>query len=173
VPLAVLAVVAALGICGGARAETSEGQGTVPPAAAQPATIEQTIYAPPNRWLIAGGVIGFVGAYVPAVIVAVANSSTYNNQLYIPVAGPWLDLDKRPQCGNAIGQTGCGTALAYQIALIVDGVVQALGVAAIGVGAVIPEKRTHVVQAKVERPRILVAPTVTNTSAGAAVVGAF
>ncbi len=168
--VASLAVVAALAWPVASRAEATT---PAPAAATQPTTEEQTSYAAPNRWILGGGILGFVGSYAPAVAVALANSSSFNNQLYIPVAGPWLDLAKRPSCGTGLGQTSCVTEDAYQVLLVIDGMVQALSVVAIGVGAVVPEKRTRRVIAKAPSPRVMFTPTISPTSYGGAVVGSF
>jgi hypothetical protein len=133
----------------------------VPPTpASQPTTLEETTYVPPNRAIIAGGVAAFLGAYLPGVVVAIANDKSYDDKLYIPVAGPWVALSDRPPCGSGIGQTSCTLSNTYEWLLISSGIVQGLGVIAIALGVVVPERRTHLVSAPTaERPSVQVVPT--------------
>jgi hypothetical protein len=139
---------------------TSRADGTATSSGtAAPIVIEQTSYSPPNRALIAGGIAGFVGAYVPSVIVAVSNGNSFDRNLYIPVVGPWLDLANRPGCGG--GQTSCARESGFAALLIVDGVVQVLGPVATALGFVVPERHRVIVTAKadeVEKPSLHVAP---------------
>jgi hypothetical protein len=126
-------------------AGAAQSQGSGPGVA-----VEQVTYARPNRFIIGGGILGFVGAYVPSVIVAAHNGNSYDNNLYIPVVGPWLDLEQRPGC--SIGPTSCGRESGFAALLIVDGVVQALGPMATIVGLLVPERRSVVITAKADKP---------------------
>lgn len=83
----------------------------------------------PNRPLLITGSAVFAAFYLPAVIFQATQDR--NNDLYIPVAGPWMDL--------ARGQDG-RTA---QVLLGVDGVMQGLGALGLLASLVIPEKRTR------------------------------
>lgn len=123
----------------------AQAQGSGPGVA-----VEQTTYAPPNRAIIAAGILGFVGAYVPSIIVAAHNGNSYDNNLYIPVVGPWLDLEQRPGC--SIGPTSCGRESGFAALLIVDGVFQALGPVATVLGFLVPERHTVVITAKADKP---------------------
>jgi hypothetical protein len=107
---------------------------------AQPAGAEQISYGRPNSVLIGGGLSVFLGLYVPSAIVATVNSNSYDQHLYIPVAGPWLDLAARPGCGG-VGQSTCPTEDGYRVLLVFSGSLQALGVLAVIVGAAVPERR--------------------------------
>ncbi len=140
---------------------------------AQPVVTEQTSYSPPNRPLLVGGVVALVGAYVPSVIVAAANDNSYDHHLYIPVVGPWMNLADRPGCGG-IGQTGCGTEDGFKALLIIDGAFQGLGALATVLGFVVPERRTTVVTAKVDKPTLHVLPAqVSRDGYGVAAFGSF
>jgi hypothetical protein len=123
---------------------------TVVVPVSQPVTHEQTTSSPPNAPLLTGGLIAFGGAYIPSVIVAAANNNnSYDNHLYIPVVGPWLDLGNRPSCGN-FGQPGCGTENGFKALLVIDGAFQGLGALATVIGLVTPQHHT-VVTAKAEK----------------------
>jgi hypothetical protein len=113
--------------------------------------VEETTYVPPNRAILAGGLIAFAGSYVPSVVVAAANGNSFDNRLYIPIAGPWIDLGQRPGCAGS--QFNCSRESGFAGLLIVDGVVQALGALATGLAFVVPERRTRVLSASADRAR--------------------
>jgi len=82
----------------------------------------------PNRKLLTTGATVLTLSYLPAVIAAATADDTSDN-LYIPVAGPWIEMSKPNNGGN--------TAL-----LAIDGVFQGLGALALLGGLVLPEKKT-------------------------------
>jgi hypothetical protein len=57
---------------------------------------------------------------VPAVIVAIESSEPVDENLYIPVAGPWIDYARR-DC------TTCAHETTNKVLLVTDGVFQGLG----------------------------------------------
>jgi hypothetical protein len=141
------------------------------------AVTEQTSYTPPNRAIVAGGIILFAGSYIPSVIVAAANSNSYDKHLYIPIVGPWLDLSKRPGC-----QLGdCATQSAFMGLLIVDGLAQTLGVLGTALGFVVPERHTRVVTANggvidgapPDKPEVHIVPARVSDGYGVAAIGKF
>lgn len=75
----------------------------------------------PNRTLLHSGIVLFGASYVPSLIVASTNSRSDDDYLYIPVAGPWLDLGNREPC-NACANESLNKAL-----LITDGIFQGIG----------------------------------------------
>jgi hypothetical protein len=141
--------------------------------APRPVVAEQTHYAPPNRALLGGGLIAFGGSYIPSVIVAAANDNSYDNHLYIPVVGPWLDLGNRPPCGGVF-QTGCGTETGFRALLVVDGIFQGAGALSTLLGLVVPERRSTVLTAKADKPSVHVLPAqVSRDGYGVAAFGNF
>lgn len=90
------------------------------PARAQD-TVVETETTGPNRALLRSGIAVFGLSYVPAVVVAATNSRTDDNYLYIPVAGPWLDLSHRQSCGM------CDNETLNKALIITDGVFQGIG----------------------------------------------
>ena len=58
---------------------------------------------------------------MPALIVASTNSRSDDNYLYIPVAGPWLDLGHREACQS------CGNESVNKALLVTDGIFQGIG----------------------------------------------
>jgi hypothetical protein len=60
----------------------------------------------PNRELLHGGILALGVPYVASVVVAATSDRPEDKHLYIPVAGPWMDLANRSGCGNA-GEPSC------------------------------------------------------------------
>lgn len=84
----------------------------------------------PNGPLLATGATVFALSYLPAVVGA-ALSERNDNDLYIPVAGPWMTLASGPS--ETRGE---------KTLLIVDGVAQGLGALMIVSSLFIPRKKT-------------------------------
>ena len=61
----------------------------------------------PNRELLHSGILALGVPYVASVVVAATSDRTEDKHLYIPVAGPWMDLANRSGCGNAGGRAPC------------------------------------------------------------------
>jgi hypothetical protein len=57
-------------------------------------------------------------------MVAESSSARADQQLYIPVAGPWLDLVHRPDCSGP----ACSSEFANRALIATDGILQGLGV---------------------------------------------
>ena len=142
-------------------------------AVTSPTVVEQTTSSPPNVPIIAGGLVLFGGTYVASAIVAAANNNSYDDHLFIPVVGPWLDLGNRPGCGGP-GQTSCSTENGFKALLIMDGAAQGVGALATVLGFVIPERRTTVVTAKNGTPMLQLSPArVSKDGYGLAAYGKF
>lgn len=153
-------------------AATSSRAETAAPGAAAP-VVERTSYAPPNRLILAAGIAAFAGSYGTSVIVAAANSNSYDNNLYIPLLGPWLDLQNRPGCGGP-GEAHCtGRESTERAGLVLSGVFQALGLMTVAVGLIVPEKRHTKTLAKTDAPRLRVAPALVRSGYGLAADGTF
>jgi hypothetical protein len=122
-----------------------------PPAATPVAGREKAeTYSGPNRALISTGLVTFGLAYVPAVIVAGTSPQPADNHLYIPVAGPWMNLADRPACGgapalsdnnnNVPSSIPCDAETTNKVLLGVDGVFQGIGALTTLVGLLSPER---------------------------------
>jgi hypothetical protein len=148
---------------------------TVPVARAAPAPVgaETTVYTGPNRALIGTGIITFGLAYVPAVVIAGESSLPADHHLFVPVAGPWINIANRPRCGE--GNIACDTETTNKVLLVVDGVFQGLGVLTTLAGFVTPERvvTTTPVTGKAQGPTIHFAPTPMGSGVGAAAFGSF
>ena len=84
----------------------------------------------PNRPLMVTSTLMFTAAYVPAVITAAINEDDTTDNLYIPVAGPWLEFAREPASkGN-------------KALLAVSGVFQDLGALGMLTSLLVPERTT-------------------------------
>ncbi|HEY8946826.1 MAG TPA: hypothetical protein VIM73_21435 [Polyangiaceae bacterium] len=74
----------------------------------------------PNRKLLGSGIWTLGLSYVPAVVVAVESDLPADDNLFIPVAGPWLDYGTRdcPECNHET---------LNKVLLVTDGVFQGIG----------------------------------------------
>ncbi len=100
---------------------------------------DQTVSTVPNRPLLHSGIWILGLSYVPAVIVAAESNREGDKRLYIPVAGPWLDLASRSNCPSNVG---CSNETSNKVFIVIDGVFQALGAFNIVGAFVFPETRT-------------------------------
>jgi hypothetical protein len=132
---------------------TSAAQTSTTDPTVRPILGERTTYRAPNGPLLIGGTIVFLGSYVPAVIVAAAANTSFDNHLYIPLVGPWLDIANRPPCGNGVLEPSCSSQTGRKVLLGIDGVLQAAGAVSIVLGAVLTGRHTEIVTAKADPPK--------------------
>ena len=90
-----------------------------------PVTVEKTTShaTGPGAEMIGAGIGVFGISYIPAIAVAASSGVSADRALYVPFAGPWLDLTQRPSCTPAT----CNPEPTAKVLLVIDGVVQALG----------------------------------------------
>lgn len=117
---------------------------------------ERVTVTGPNRALLSSGIFALGVPYVTSVIVATQSDHQGDNHLYVPVAGPWMDLGDRGGCGE-LGQPSCNAETTYKVLLVADGILQGIGALDIIGAFVFPETRTAAVAA--DRPRLVVSPT--------------
>lgn len=77
----------------------------------------------PSKPLLGGGIFIFAMSYLPAVAVAGSSERPIDQRLFVPVAGPWMDLANRGPCNPV----GCSSEMAYRSLLVTDGILQGLG----------------------------------------------
>lgn len=136
-----------------------------------PAT-DTSEYRGPDRRLIGSGLATFGLSYVPALIVAGTSDVSADHHLFVPLAGPWLDLGDRPGCGA--GHIGCDTETTYKVLLVFDGIFQAIGASTAIWGFLQPEHHTVVTTAKADKLTLHVLPAAVGPSAyGMAALGSF
>jgi hypothetical protein len=158
--LAAASAVISLALCAWTADAWGETTAPPPPPPAtgspevQPILGERTTHQPPNGPLLIGGLIAFGGSYIPSVIVAAEANTSFDNFLYIPIVGPWLDLANRPQCGGRL-QPACSTEWGRKAILVANGIIQAAGATAIVLGIVLPGRHSELVTAKLGRAQEL------------------
>lgn len=74
----------------------------------------------PNPYLFRSGLFTLGLSYAPALVVAIESDFHADDHLYIPVAGPWLDLANR-------GDSESDNETRNKVLLVTDGVFQGLG----------------------------------------------
>ena len=118
----------------------------------------------PSQAMLSTGVFTFAASYVPAFVVATQSGHPGDHALYIPVAGPWMDLSER-HCST--GQV-CDREGLYEGLLIADGIFQALGALNMVGAFVFPETVTSTIKGETtttrERASLRVAPIAGGTT---------
>ena len=99
---------------------------------------DQTSTTGPNRYLLHSGIWMLGLSYVPAVIVAAESSRVGDKSLYIPVAGPWMDLASRNGCPTNVS---CNDT-SNKVLIVIDGIFQGMGALNIVGAFIFPETRT-------------------------------
>lgn len=156
------------GTAGGDLAADDDGGG---PARFPPSSV---------RWkLVAGGVGLTAAAYgIGAACAAAWPEVPGSDALYIPVAGPWITLG---QSGCSPDDPGCEAIVVVRgILLVLDGLVQAGGLAVAGEGLFMTTE-SETARAPMHRPRpsrataitVTPVPVVTERQTGVGVVGSF
>jgi len=133
---------------------------------------EKTIEHRPNKTLLSTGVGIFVISYGASVVAGAVSSRDEDKNLFIPVAGPWMDLGDR-NCGGDCGKNE-GVAKAM---IVTSGIVQGAGVLLALGSLIIPEttsveeRRDHAKAAT--KPSVHVTPVSYGAGAGLGAIGRF
>jgi hypothetical protein len=119
----------------------------------QPAVVAERRVLP-NPTLLGAGIGTLILSYGPAVVVGAVSDHKGDDNLFIPVAGPWIDLANRDCTGPTIqtsdgpydlgAQQTCGTSGIESAALITDGIVQGIGALQVVGSLFIPQRRIAV-----------------------------
>ena len=123
----------------------------------------------PNRDLLRSGIFTLGVPYAASIVVAATSDRAEDKNLYIPVAGPWIDFANRGSCGRA-GEPSCDLETAYKVLLVGNGILQGVGALQILASLVYPETRT--VTVKSER-RVFVTPYYVGSGYGLSASGSF
>jgi len=111
----------------------------MPPPPPPSRAYDEVRFVTPNRKLLWASGIVFAAGYVPSVIVAIASSDTSDRYLYIPLAGPWIDLAMR-NCSEPVG-VRCPDSTLHGAGLFFDGLLQLAGLVGLVVAFRVPEAR--------------------------------
>jgi hypothetical protein len=113
-------------------------------------------------------------------VVAGSNSRSDDDRLWIPVAGPWMDLANREPCGELAGGGSCGSENTYKVLLVADGVLQGIGALQVLGGFLFPESGSrsaarglHTASAPPPRPTLRIAPSRVPGGYGLTALGTF
>ncbi|AUX48526.1 uncharacterized protein SOCE26_100640 [Sorangium cellulosum] len=93
----------------------------------------------PNRGLIWSGVAVLGTTYGISTVVATFSDKPADRALWVPVAGPWIDLGARGSCE---GGRRCDTEATNKVLLVANGLGQAIGALQILGGFLFPAQRT-------------------------------
>ncbi len=133
---------------------------TPAPVVAEPAPVvtEKTVSqaSGPSMAMVASGIVIFGVSYVPAVIVGASSGLDADRMLFVPVAGPWMDLAQRPGCDGS--GSSCNGETTNKVLLVTDGVFQAIGVITTIGGFLTPAHETTTVRSAEEAPTWHVSP---------------
>jgi hypothetical protein len=112
----------------------------------------------PSRIMLASGIITFGVTYGAGAIVAATSPLSADQQMFVPIAGPWMDLFDRPDCGGSTGRS-CNVETTYKVLIVADGIGQAIGALTVVEAFLNPEVHTttHSVTAS-EKPSFRVTP---------------
>jgi hypothetical protein len=139
-----------------------------PVSTADEVVYSDTVYVGPNRALLWGGVVTLGVPYTASVIVAAESSRSGDKSLYIPIAGPWVDLVQRSGCPVAL--TTCNSETLNKVLLVGDGIFQAVGTIAILSSFFV---RHHRARGTASAPELHLAPMSIRAGSGLAVLGTF
>jgi len=130
-----------------------------PPPGPSPAPVvteQTTSQASGPSWAMVGsGAVIFGLSYIPAVVVGSASSLGADQSLFVPIAGPWIDLTQRPGCPAA---SSCNGETTNKVLLVTDGVFQAIGAITIVGGFLTPAHETTTVRSASTEPTWRLSP---------------
>jgi hypothetical protein len=121
----------------------------------------------PNRPLLLTGAAVIAGSYVPPVVVAATSDRPADKNLFIPVAGPWLDLAERGGCGP----NPCETEAVYKTLLVTTGIAHLVGSGLVISSFIVPEERMR--RAATNDKPIVVPTQMGKGGVGLSLIGTF
>jgi hypothetical protein len=139
-----------------------------PVSRADEVVYSDTVYVGPNRALLWSGIVTLGVPYTASVFVAAESSRSGDKALYIPIAGPWVDLVQRSGCPVAL--TTCNSETLNKVLLVGDGVFQAVGTIAILSSFFVRHQRGR---GRASGRELHLAPMSVRTGSGLAVLGTF
>ena len=118
-------------------------------ARSEDTVVRREVTVSPSSALIASGTIVLSLGYGVASVLAVSSTYDKDRLLFVPIAGPWIDLGLRPRSTSDENWARFG--------LVVDGVAQLAGLVLVITGVVMKQHAPRAVAA-------LVTPTTTGVS---------
>lgn len=135
-------------------------------APARDSYAESTTSHRPNRALLSTGIGMFVVSYGASVVAAAVSSTDADKNLFVPVAGPWMDLSDRDGSGQSLSKA----------LVVTSGVVQGAGVLLALSSLIIPETtstKSRRVTAEASDAEVRVTPLSFHAGAGVGAIGRF
>lgn len=86
----------------------------------------------PNKPLILVGFMSLALPYTVSAFVGLSSPRSEDRALFIPLAGPWLDLAIRSRCPATEGS--CEGETSARVGLVFDGILQGIGLVAMVAG---------------------------------------
>jgi hypothetical protein len=140
-----------------------------PGAPARDTTVRYQVERGFNVPIIVTGSILFIGGYAGALGSAWASDRPEYDQMYIPIAGPFMTLAERGTCS----QLPCRGSGGEKVFLVADGMLQSVGLVMTIAGLVIPETRLVPVRVGSSSVRVQVAPSAGLGGTGLSAFGSF
>ncbi|MDB4994335.1 MAG: hypothetical protein JWM74_1767, partial [Myxococcaceae bacterium] len=126
----------------------------------------------PNGSVIAAGLVIFGIPYAASLASYGASKHPGDDSLWVPVAGPWLDLADRG--GLPTARATRDDEITNRALLVTDGAFQALGALAVVGGFIFPELRSKQLADETAKPHLRMTPMkLGKLSYGLGAVGTF
>lgn len=137
--------------------------------------VERTTERLPNGDMLSTGVGLFILSYGASVVAAAESTRDADKRLFVPVVGPWMNLNDRG-CTRA-NPCGAGEGMARAL-IVTSGIVQGFGALLTLGSLVIPEsvtveEKTTTAKAAPPKPEVRITPMSFGAGAGVGAVGRF
>ncbi len=150
----------------------AQGDAAEPPGAGEaPVTETTTPRVGPDVAIFSAGALLFAVGYVPAVAVGAGSGLAVDQRLYIPVAGPFIDLAERREC--VAGNLDCNFEIVNKFLLATDGIIQSIGMLTALAGLVMTTEAPVVTTASGGSKGVTILPVVAQGQAGLVAEGRF
>jgi hypothetical protein len=122
-------------------------------------------------WMMVGSGIGiFALSYVPVVAVGATSGLPADQNLYVPIVGPWIDFADRPGCPAG---TSCNVENTDRVLLVTDGILQGVGVITVIGGFLSTAHETKTVRTVALSPTLQLTPARVGKGYGVMAAGSF
>jgi hypothetical protein len=102
--------------------------------------------------MVGSGLAIFGLSYTPVTVVGASSGLNADRSLFVPLAGPWIDLTQRPGCAPG---TSCNGENTDKVLLVVDGIFQGIGALTIVGGFLTTAHKTKTVTRTADSPPTL------------------
>jgi hypothetical protein len=113
----------------------------------------------PNSTLLKTGIVLIGVPYTASILVAATSEAKADRYLYIPVAGPWMDLSARDGARDCGAGQPCKSDGLNKGLLIANGLFQGVGALEVVGAFLLPEKMQPQGEAQKESLRVRVSPS--------------